>query len=229
MGTPTTRTLPPPRLHAARVLVVVLPLTMLGTAAWVPPLWAAWHLRAERPRRRRLLALAAGLALLAVVGVAVLLSAPLDADGYRSGPLVAAGLAVLGTAALSGAAVGWRFRNAEVDARRRARGEHPPEVQAELDRRAARRGARDLAARDPAEARARGVGRPDLPRQLDDGGLLDLNALDAAALVEHGGLAPDVAARIVAARPYAHWSEVEARARLDRTTARALEHRAVLL
>jgi DNA uptake protein ComE-like DNA-binding protein len=223
------RTLPAPRLQAARTWAVVLPLFLLGTAAWVPPLWAAWHRRGDRRQVRLLLGLAAGLAVLGVVGVALLLSAPRDADGYRTGPLVAGGLGCLGLAALVGTVVGWRVRNAEVDALERARGQHPPQVQAELDRRAARRRARELAERDPAQARAAGVGRPDLARTVDDGGLLDLNALDAEALVAHGGLDPATAERVVAGRPYALWSEVEARAGLDRATARELQGRAVLL
>jgi hypothetical protein len=229
MPEPEVRTLPPPRLQAVRVLVLVLPAFLLGTAAWVPPLWAAWHLRDDRSRARRLLTVAAALGVLAVAGLALLTAAPLDGEGFRTGPLVPASLVLLGTAALAGTAVAWRHRSVEVDARARALGEHPPEVQAELDRRAARRRARDLAERDPAQARAAGVGRPDLPRALDDGGLLDLNALDAAALVAHGGLDPDTAARVVAGRPYAGWPEVEARAGLDRRTARALQARAVLL
>ncbi|HWG95032.1 MAG TPA: hypothetical protein VNU66_12485 [Mycobacteriales bacterium] len=223
------RTLPPPRVQAARVLVLVAPLFLLGLAAWVPPAWAAWHLRRDRPRARRLLAVSAGLAVAAVVGVALLTAAPLDAEGFRTGPLVPASLAVLGAAALVGTAVAWRYRGVELDAHARARGEHPAEVQAELDRRAARRRARELAERDPAQARAARVGRPDLPRALDDGGLLDLNALDAAALVAHGGLDEATAARVAAGRPYVQWDDVEARADLDRATAKDLRARAVLL
>ncbi|WP_433027891.1 helix-hairpin-helix domain-containing protein [Actinomycetospora sp. CA-053990] len=44
------------------------------------------------------------------------------------------------------------------------------------------------------------VGRPDLPRSYDDGGLVDLNAAPAQAIARTCGIAPEHAGRIVACR-----------------------------
>jgi hypothetical protein len=44
------------------------------------------------------------------------------------------------------------------------------------------------------------IGRPDLPRSYDDGGLIDVNHVPAGVLVSHLGLARAEAAEVVAAR-----------------------------
>ena len=44
------------------------------------------------------------------------------------------------------------------------------------------------------------VGRPDVARDYDDGGLLDLNSVPSHALAEHGGLSHAEAAKIVEVR-----------------------------
>ena len=49
---------------------------------------------------------------------------------------------------------------------------------------------RQLVEKDRPLARSMHVGRPDVPRDYDDGGLLDLNSVPARALAEHGGLEP---------------------------------------
>ncbi len=60
--------------------------------------------------------------------------------------------------------------------------------------------ARALAQRDPQMARDLRVGRPDLVRQYDDGGLVDLNSAPAAVLVRSLGLTEAQAAHVVETR-----------------------------
>ncbi|MBC2931511.1 helix-hairpin-helix domain-containing protein [Nocardioides sp. zg-1228] len=70
-------------------------------------------------------------------------------------------------------------------------------VQAE---RAKREEARALARRDPAMARDLRIGRPDLPRQYDDGGLVDVNSAPAEVLQQSLGLTADQATGVVESR-----------------------------
>ncbi len=67
-------------------------------------------------------------------------------------------------------------------------------------RRELRRQARALAVRDPGLAAELRIGRPDLPRQYDDGGLVDVNHAGPEALAAIPGLTPDLVRRIVEAR-----------------------------
>lgn len=75
-----------------------------------------------------------------------------------------------------------------------------PAVAAVLAARARRAEARRIVADDPLLARDLGIGRPDLPRGYDDGGLVDLNSAPAAAIAAVCGLDPAVADRLVEAR-----------------------------
>lgn len=60
--------------------------------------------------------------------------------------------------------------------------------------------ARQIATQDPLLARDLHIGRPDLPRSYDDGGLIDLNTAPVAAIATACELSPDLAGRIVTAR-----------------------------
>ncbi|RAY15470.1 hypothetical protein DPM19_10960 [Actinomadura craniellae] len=64
----------------------------------------------------------------------------------------------------------------------------------------ARAEARALAASDPALARELGIGRPDLPRGYDDGGLVDVNHCPPEVLATLPGLTPELVERVVRAR-----------------------------
>ncbi|MFC4913714.1 ComEA family DNA-binding protein [Actinomadura gamaensis] len=64
-------------------------------------------------------------------------------------------------------------------------------------RRVLRADARRLAAEDPALAHELGIGRPDLPRTYDDGGLVDVNHASARALGTLPGMTPELVERIV--------------------------------
>lgn len=67
-------------------------------------------------------------------------------------------------------------------------------------RRELRERAADLASRDPAVALEMRIGRPDLERSYDDGGLIDVNNAPASALAGIPGITPELAARIVRVR-----------------------------
>ncbi|MFI0444873.1 ComEA family DNA-binding protein [Actinomadura sp. 6N118] len=56
--------------------------------------------------------------------------------------------------------------------------------------------ARKLAADDPGLARELRIGRPDLPREYNDGGLVDVNHAPAEALTLLPGVTPELAVRI---------------------------------
>lgn len=70
-------------------------------------------------------------------------------------------------------------------------------AQAERKKRA---DARALVTKDPDMARDLRIGRPDLPRQYDDGGLVDINSVPADVFVRYLGLTPAQAGQIVDAR-----------------------------
>lgn len=59
-----------------------------------------------------------------------------------------------------------------------------------------RRRARELAASDPALARELRIGRPDLSRRYEDGGLVDVNRAPLAVLASLPGITLELAARI---------------------------------
>lgn len=75
-----------------------------------------------------------------------------------------------------------------------------PAVAAVLAARARREEARRLASADPQMARELGIGRPDLGRAYDDGGLVDLNKAPMQAIAQACGIEPAVAETIAEAR-----------------------------
>lgn len=75
-----------------------------------------------------------------------------------------------------------------------------PAVARALAARQRRTEARRLVADDPLLARELRIGRPDLPREYDDGGLVDLNSAPAPAIAELCGLDAAHAGRVVQAR-----------------------------
>lgn len=73
-------------------------------------------------------------------------------------------------------------------------------VAAVLAARTRRANARRIAATDPRMARELCIGRPDLPRRYDDGGLVDLDTAPASALAHMCGIDLAIAQEIVGAR-----------------------------
>ena len=84
--------------------------------------------------------------------------------------------------------------------RTRRRPAPDPAIAAVLAARGRRDQARDIVARDPMMAHELRIGRPDLDRDYDDGGLVDLNAAPASAIARVCELDPLVAQAIVRAR-----------------------------
>jgi hypothetical protein len=81
-----------------------------------------------------------------------------------------------------------------------APGPQDPALVAALHARQRREEARAIAARDPDLARELRIGRPDLPRRFDDGGLVDLNHAPVPVMVQQLGLSEADAAKVVEAR-----------------------------
>ena len=75
-----------------------------------------------------------------------------------------------------------------------------PAVAAALTARGQRERAREIMASDPTLGRELRIGRPDLPRQYEDGGLVDVNHVPAPVLADRLGLSQEEAARVVATR-----------------------------
>jgi hypothetical protein len=170
----------------------------------------------------------------AVVSVFVLFSmAPQDAAHRATGPLPG-----LATALIFLIWFASSFHLAAI--RRRVFGLRPvatplpdgayrddPAVAAALERRQRRNDARRLAGSDPLLARELGIGRPDLRRGYDDGGLVELNTAPAPVLAAVLDLAPDQVRQITDLRdrpgavlttvedlfawtdlPYAQWDHI---------------------
>jgi hypothetical protein len=79
-----------------------------------------------------------------------------------------------------------------------------PAIDDALKGRQRRSEARRILERDPALARELKIGRPDLPRRFDDGGLVDVNHVPATVLAALPGFTPELAARVARARDEHH-------------------------
>jgi hypothetical protein len=69
-----------------------------------------------------------------------------------------------------------------------------------LLRRDRRDQARDLLVRDPELGAELRIGRPDLPRMFDDGGLVDVNRVPASVIAELPGFTTELAQRVISVR-----------------------------
>ena len=110
--------------------------------------------------------------------------------------------------------------------------EEQPAVAAALAARERREEARALAARDPALARDLRIGRPDLPREFDDGGLIDVNEVPEQVLIDRLGLSPAEAGRLVQTRErlggFTSADELHAFAELPEATVNEIEDRLLI-
>lgn len=75
-------------------------------------------------------------------------------------------------------------------------------VAAATMRRELRKAAREQAEQDIVLARELRIGRPDLPRDYDDGGLIDVNHVPPQVLTSLSGITPAIAEQIVATRDH---------------------------
>jgi hypothetical protein len=108
-----------------------------------------------------------------------------------------------------------------------------PVVAAALAARQRREQARAITVRDLALARELSIGRPDLPRQFDDGGLVDINHVPVEILVDRLDLSPSEAGQVVDARErlggFTSPAELAAFTELPEATVAALGDRLLFL
>lgn len=111
--------------------------------------------------------------------------------------------------------------------------ESDPAVVTSLAARRRRTQSAALSAADPGLARDLRIGRPDLARDYDDGGLVDVNHVPEEYLVSHLGLPPEQAHSIIEAREsiggFQVLAELSGFAEVPAATLEAIEDRVVLL
>lgn len=164
------------------------------------PFWHAFA-RARRPALLRL-ALLYTAADVAVVVLASLVqrNAAGEAVG-AAGKALESAYVILTLVVLVAACIQYRsVRRQAFGIRPRLAADDDPAVARALQARARRQESRALAAKDPGLARELGIGRPDLRRGYDDGGLVDLNSADATLIASVAGIPLPDARAIVAAR-----------------------------
>jgi hypothetical protein len=170
-----------------------IPVWSLGFLAFVPFLILA----VARKRRKDWLILAGYVVAVAAEIVAISISG----QSHGASSVVAGGLVI---ALMGGAAT-----HAFVDYDLTRPGTTPPGTTGEANEQAMaaaharmkrREEARAIAARDPVLRSELRIGRPDLTRSYDDGGLVDVNQVPSWVLSSHLGLSPQEAAAVVAAR-----------------------------
>jgi hypothetical protein len=163
----------------------------MGLASWAAPLWAANRRPHDKAFRKRMHVLAAVLGVAALTGFVLVGSGPEDAEGSPTGAASDFGATLMLLVIAAGVAVVLIFRKPQVAL---------AGTESVLARRDSRERYRQLVAKDRPLARSMHVGRPDVPRDYDDGGLLDLNSIPAHALSHHAGMNDLEAARIVEMR-----------------------------
>jgi hypothetical protein len=112
-------------------------------------------------------------------------------------------------------------------------GASDPAMAAALAARERREQAKAITTSDPALALELRIGRPDLPRQFDDGGLVDVNHVPAPVLVDRLGLSQEEAGRVLEARErlgrFGSPAELEVYAELPDATVEAVRDRLLFL
>jgi hypothetical protein len=189
----------PPRLRkrgAVRLWWAAVPVASIGFLSFVPFLAYA----IMRGRKRDWAVFATYLALTVAMIVAV---SAIPSNGSASGALGGFIIALAGAAAIHACILfrpmpsGLAQAGPEaVSARQRNRAAIR-EAQSRIDR---RKDARHLVQTNPALARDLRIGRPDLPRDYDDGGLIDVNEVPGATLAAQLGLTSQEVADVIAAR-----------------------------
>ena len=202
------------RLRVGPILWALIPALSFGLLAPIPFAHAAVRLQ-----QRRLWAVTAAYA---IGSVGWLVGAATPVGGW--------GDALFGTAAFTLMVVG--TTHAFV-LRGRVFAPPSPAVAAALAARERREEARAIATGDVALARELRIGHPELPREFDDGGLVDVNHVPAQVLVDRLGLSPAQAGQVVQARErlggFAGPEELIAGSGLPETTVDALRERLVFV
>jgi len=185
---------PPQRRARDTVLRIVWTLIPLFTCGVATPFMLAYA--AARLRSRALAAATAGYGAGLVIWITV-------AGHYPAIPFWADALAVTGWLAtwLGGTVHAFALRRRLFGPRPNT-GERANEeaVAKAMFRRMLREKARELAERDPSLARELRIGRPDLPREYDDGGVVDVNHAPASVIATLPGMTPHLAEEVVRVR-----------------------------
>jgi DNA uptake protein ComE-like DNA-binding protein len=144
-----------------------------GFLAAVPFWHAASRLGRPSVRRLALLYTAADIYLV----ILMILTPPQNADGSSGNETISllGGFSVLAIVVIACVQLSSLRREVYGQARRAVGLSQDPAIARALEARARREEARRLVAQDPALARELGIGRPDLGREYDDGGLVDIN------------------------------------------------------
>ncbi|MEU7581867.1 helix-hairpin-helix domain-containing protein [Streptomyces sp. NPDC041068] len=170
---------------------VLVPFFSVGLLAAVPFGWLS-----GRVRRVRNIVIAALYAAAAVLALVFIPEDEAAADNWAV--VMAACVWILGTAHTAVAMSALRRGDAGQE---RSVGQVNREVlRAAMEREELRRKARGLLVEHPVAAAEMRIGRPDLPRTYDDGGLVDVNTVPADVLVRHLGWSAEQAEEVVAVR-----------------------------
>ncbi|RYB94801.1 hypothetical protein EUA93_10835 [Nocardioides oleivorans] len=163
----------------------------MGLASFAAPLWAANRRPYDKTFRKRMHMLAAGLGAASLLAFVLVGSSPEDATGSPTGAASDVGGTLLLLTIAAGVAVVLIFRKPQVAL---------AGTQSVLMRRDTRDRYRALVEKDRPLARSMRVGRPDVTRDYDDGGLLDVNSAPSYTLAEHGGISSAQADKLVEVR-----------------------------
>lgn len=176
----------PPGRAAISVTWAALPFLTLGYAT--PFTFAA----AALWRRSAHLLVASA----AYIGVFVLMLTMLPDMGKESGSSQSTVGALMFVLAVIGCAHAFMIRRKVFDPDGLSGVDNDKAIEQVRRDRALRTKARELAAGDPKLARDLRIGRPDLPRQYNDGGLVDVNHAPAEVLTLLPGVTPELAVKI---------------------------------
>jgi DNA-binding SARP family transcriptional activator len=174
---------------AMKLGAIAVPLLSVGTLTWMVIL-----VYALQRRSKVLIVTAVGYLLLAAAGCAI--SEATSEEGDPSGWFgIAMFLMMIAT-------LGGSLHVALLSFVVPSRAQPDPRLIVAIEQRARRQQALQLASQYPAVARELNIGRPDLPRVFDDGGLIDINAAPVEVLAALPGMTPHLAQRVVAERQY---------------------------
>jgi competence ComEA-like helix-hairpin-helix protein len=174
---------------------------MLG---FVPPLVIA-----AKARTRQAMVWAAGFTIVFLLGFTLIALQPEGADNLWSSLgaalVVVTGIGGAGYSVVAGSRLDWGSRGPAANLATVVPVASPPDPNAGaiagvLAARQKRTEARAVAQRDPQMARDLRIGRPDLPRHYDDGGLVDVNSAPAETIARWLGVSEAQAAGIVEVR-----------------------------
>lgn len=222
-GGPHTTSLPPKWLWA-------LPVFSCGLLSFVPPIAIAAKLKQSRAWR-----FAGAVTVAWFLGVVLMTSQPEEADNIwtNSGAMLylASWIGGVVYGLVMGPKLDWSPRTSSGVAP-----SYDPNPAAIAEVQAARRKreqAREVARRDPRMARDLRIGRPDLPRQYDDGGLVDVNSAPEGAMSKWLGLSAAQSAQVVEVRHqltrFEHVEDLVNLAGLEPSTYDEVKDRIILL